>query len=228
MEKTCTKCDLSKPLAEFGKRLGGLQYQCRSCVKQNGAARYQEKGAEIRAQRAAYVAANPEKIAALNKRMWEQNSDKYKVVQAEWRAANQDVVKRLNNKHYALNGAEMRTRLNERRKADPEAVRAEELARRVANPAVYRAKDSRRRAQKLQAGGTFTASDVTALRKLQQNKCAACQCCIEKRYHVDHIEPLSRGGSNDKSNLQLLCPTCNLSKGARDPIAFMQSRGMLL
>ena len=33
--------------------------------------------------------------------------------------------------------------------------------------------------------------------------------------HIDHIFPRSRGGQNDPSNLQLLCYSCNLSKGAR-------------
>jgi 5-methylcytosine-specific restriction endonuclease McrA len=27
------------------------------------------------------------------------------------------------------------------------------------------------------------------------------------------MQPLARGGSNDASNLQLLCPRCNLGKG---------------
>lgn len=38
----------------------------------------------------------------------------------------------------------------------------------------------------------------------------------------------TKGGANDKSNIQLLCPHCNLSKGAKHPVDFMQERGMLL
>ena len=30
----------------------------------------------------------------------------------------------------------------------------------------------------------------------------------------DHIEPTSKGGPNDDSNLQLLCGHCNILKGA--------------
>ncbi len=37
----------------------------------------------------------------------------------------------------------------------------------------------------------------------------------EKRSgHIDHIFPRARGGSNDDSNLRLLCISCNASKGA--------------
>ena len=36
-----------------------------------------------------------------------------------------------------------------------------------------------------------------------------------EQMHVDHIHPVSRGGTSDLDNLQLLCATCNISKGAK-------------
>jgi 5-methylcytosine-specific restriction endonuclease McrA len=33
--------------------------------------------------------------------------------------------------------------------------------------------------------------------------------------HVDHIFPRSKGGQYDETNLQLLCVSCNTSKGAK-------------
>lgn len=43
-----------------------------------------------------------------------------------------------------------------------------------------------------------------------------CQHCGVRRFlTVDHIVPVVRGGTNDRSNLQTLCYSCNCSKGGR-------------
>lgn len=45
---------------------------------------------------------------------------------------------------------------------------------------------------------------------------AYCAHCGEERdLTIDHVRPLSRGGSNELSNLQVLCRPCNSRKGAR-------------
>lgn len=51
---------------------------------------------------------------------------------------------------------------------------------------------------------------------VMQNSNSACVACgFTQDLHVDHIVPLSRGGTNDLENLQMLCSRCNLSKGAK-------------
>jgi hypothetical protein len=45
---------------------------------------------------------------------------------------------------------------------------------------------------------------------------ARCKKCgSRERLHLDHIIPVSKGGSDAAQNLELLCQRCNLAKGAR-------------
>lgn len=83
-------------------------------------------------------------------------------------------------------------------------------------------------ARKKSARGSHSASDVKDLLRLQRGKCAYCSVVLKAKYHIDHITPLSRGGDNDRRNLQALCRTCNLNKCAKDPILFARERGFLL
>lgn len=43
-----------------------------------------------------------------------------------------------------------------------------------------------------------------------------CRRCLStSKLTIDHIKPISRGGTNIPENLQILCGSCNSTKGAR-------------
>jgi len=66
--------------------------------------------------------------------------------------------------------------------------------------------------------GSYTADDVRALGNAQKWECATWYCrrpLTIVGYHVDHKVALAKGGMNVAANLQLLCPRCNLRKGAK-------------
>ena len=58
------------------------------------------------------------------------------------------------------------------------------------------------------------------LAELHGEVCVSCGS--QKNLAVDHIHPLSRGGSNEIENLQLLCKICNGEKAARVPAGSSQ------
>lgn len=61
------------------------------------------------------------------------------------------------------------------------------------------------------AEGRHSEQDIENILKEQNYLCNGCSVFLES-YHVDHMIPLSRGGSNWPSNLQCLCSYCNCSK----------------
>jgi 5-methylcytosine-specific restriction endonuclease McrA len=76
---------------------------------------------------------------------------------------------------------------------------------------------------------TVTKEQIRNLFAKQRGRCAICQCKITMdNKHIDHIQPLSKGGVHAIRNLQLTCRPCNMEKHAEDPIDFMQKLGFLL
>ena len=60
-------------------------------------------------------------------------------------------------------------------------------------------------------------------------RCHWCKCLTTKRRHrptsatVDHLVPLSRGGTNSPSNVVVACLTCNLARGAQITVKALDS-----
>ena len=93
------------------------------------------------------------------------------------------------------------------------------------NRIVKRVCDAARRAREYGAVGRFTVLDALRLLSTQRHLCAVCSVDIVGKYHIDHMTPLSRGGTNERVNIQLLCVSCNTSKAARTMTEFAAYRG---
>lgn len=125
----------------------------------------------------------------------------------EWRKNNREKVcakgKRYYHKHAEkirakakLTGKEIRKRYNDKHPGN----------------------NSKTRARRAKADGFHTSADVILQLKSQKAKCWWCGKKLKgKKYHVDHIIPLSRGGTNWPNNIVISCPFCNLSKGNKLP-----------
>lgn len=87
---------------------------------------------------------------------------------------------------------------------------------------------ARRKAVRLRAGGDFTPAQITDLYLKQRGRCANCGVKLGDKFHRDHRDALSNGGSNDISNIELLCARCNTRKHAKDPIRWAKENGRLL
>lgn len=62
------------------------------------------------------------------------------------------------------------------------------------------------------------AESAVAVREQAANRCQYCrmhQSLQGATFHIEHIVPKSKGGTDELSNLGLACPSCNLHKADR-------------
>lgn len=181
---------------------------------------------------------NREKSRAIANAWRNKNICKMQAQERERYAKNPQKFIEKQQRFYAENGEAIR----ERRKAyhykiyvDPSVrAAASERTKRWALDNPERAKASaaagrrNRIAREKKAIGTHSHEDVVAILLAQKGRCAYCRKQLKSKYDVDHIVPMAKGGSNDRSNLQITCPKCNRQKGARDPIFHARTLGLLL
>ena len=101
---------------------------------------------------------------------------------------------------------------------EEQAARA--AAWRKSNQDKVRAHGHLKRARKRNVGGAHTGQDIQRQGNVQKWRCWWCGEKCQKKYHVDHLIPISKGGHNDPSNLVISCPKCNCSKKDKMPSEF--------
>lgn len=80
------------------------------------------------------------------------------------------------------------------------------------NLEIHRLNGHIKRRAKQKNAGKIRKGIISDLTVAQNGTCRLCPKPLCEGYHLDHIYPLSKGGDNRDSNLQLLCPRCNLKK----------------
>lgn len=86
----------------------------------------------------------------------------------------------------------------------------------ILNKLKQQIRSSRNIKARRQAEGFFSKSDISKIYEMQAGLCYYCMCPIsftnDSKLSIDHIEPLSEGGSNWPDNLALTCNDCNRRK----------------
>lgn len=157
------------------------------------------------------------------------NRDKMQTYQSQYGRDNAAAIIQRKAAHRALHPGAHALRSSAWYEANKEARTITITAWQKANPDKLMATKHNYRTKE-KAGGRHTSDDIAFLMKAQSGKCAHewCRKDIRNKRHLDHIIPIALGGLNDRRNLQILCPTCNLKKSAKHPIDFAQQNGLLL
>jgi 5-methylcytosine-specific restriction endonuclease McrA len=158
-----------------------------------------------------------------------ENRDQLIAKTIEWQEANQERFQTYRKAYQHANRHRTIERLKNWRTNNPERNKEYGRAWRKANPHLLVIKEHRRRARIKGVGGELSPDIHAKLMKIQKGKCAYCHTDLNKSgRHLDHHMPIALGGTNTDDNVQLLCPTCNLKKGAKHPVDFVRERGFLL
>jgi hypothetical protein len=186
--------------------------RCMRCAADDQETWRQTNPEQAKQQMQDYIARDPEGWRARAKAWRENNPERAKERVRAWHAANPDYAKQWSRDNAGRVNATARTWY----RANTAHRRALDRAWRKANPEAALAIIHRYRARAVAAPGTFTKDDIEDLLERQHYRCANphCRADILRRFHIDHIIPLSREGtSNWPANLQLLCHPCNAGKG---------------
>ena len=168
--KTCTKCGVDKPLAEYyrrSNRASGYASQCIECDK-------------------VYKRKNAERILERNRKYRAENRELYRAADKKRRSnprrldQKRDANRRYFKKHYAIDPVRFLSKCHIRNR-------------------------------RIRETGTVTQAEWDALCERAGYRCLSCG--KKRPLTMDHIVPVSVGGSHTIDNLQPLCKQCNCSKG---------------
>lgn len=188
MIKFCSRCNCTKPLDSFGIRKSNPDGRQLWCIPC------------LKEYNGAYYLANKERL--------KENVSK-------WVSENREVSKAIKKKWAIANPEKQRNAIKRWQEENEEQFLATRKKWREDNKEVLRVHCINRR-RKL-AGGTLPKNIAEILMEKQSGICPCCLKPLGTDYHIDHIVPVSKGGSNTEDNVQLLHSKCNMIKNDRWP-----------
>lgn len=200
--KVCSTCAGAKAPSDFNKdksKADGLCSSCRECNKARAARWYLD---------------NKDAALAQRKSRFERKREIELEQMRQWRLANAERKRASDAAYYAANKEKATAYALKWSRANRENVNRRNAEYKKRNPQQVLDQSHRRRARKLGSSSLIVASqDLTRLKRRFGGRCAYCG--NGGKMTIDHVVPLSRGGSHSIGNLLPACQPCNFSKHSK-------------
>lgn len=208
----------------------GFCYKCRECSRAANRQWYADNLGRALESARKWHQEHPEKRREIARNYGARNREKIRQYGREYRRVNADKIKAKVRRVYKISpekrreyrrnyqkkhAKELAARSRERYALAPKPFNERNRRWKKKNRDKVRDHDRRRRARLLEAKGSHTAADVSTQFERQHRRCYYCDSKLKNKYHVDHVIPLARGGSDAPDNLVIACAKCNQKKNAK-------------
>lgn len=217
MNKVCTKCGIEKSLDDFGKKTAsndGHETRCKMCIRERDIKYRRDNREKVAERKLKYYQNNKEKVAQYHTKYNQENKEKIARYHAEYYRKNKGKKLRsaaMWRKSNITRSLEWRQKYYKNNKND------------------FFVRNASRRTTKFRQ--TSYHIDLAAI-YLYYAACNETNDILgDTFFHVDHIQPLSRGGLHHEDNLQILEASLNLQKGSKWPLVEAEQlmyRGVML
>ena len=187
-----------------------------------------EYKAKAAIRRKRYYEKNKERIQEKQRDYWNNKRDKEKskARTRQYYLDNKEVILARSKKYYEENKEKSRNYQAKHYEENKDSYRENSKKWNKKNPDKVKASKKEYRAKKFQAPSEpWTPNEIAAA---GTGKCPYCGRQIGIIYdssimHIDHVIPLSRGGTNLIENLEPVCVRCNLSKSNKTKEEFLKT-----
>lgn len=232
--KCCRRCGVEKPHDAFQKdrrASDGLFSSCRLCQSEAKKQKYHTNRDEAAEKNRLYYEKNKEHIAINNAK------SRARCAESIAKRKREAYLRDKENPEFITKRKEYADSRKAAKKEYDREYRSKNEEKLKANKVKYVAENkelikeiktsykSRRRATERTGDNTRI---ILEWRRAQVKNCKWCGVDCEVGYHVDHVVPLSKGGTHTVDNLCIACPSCNLRKNAMMPDEFIEYRKRMI
>lgn len=209
--KRCTKCKTEYPatpeyFARAKNRKDGLYQQCRPCHRASKNKDYQKHIDDRRQAAREWTANNREEARRRHMVYYYADVEKSRQKGRESHARHRDLFNARQREQRAQNPQIHRNDVRRWQREHPELVK-QAVARR-----------QMRQKQAAAKGVKNPQKEKSRLYKSQRGNCYYCRKHLDPHEgEIDHVIPISRGGTNEPDNLVLACSLCNARKHNKLP-----------